>query len=112
MSLYIEENGVLIEEEDVEICCFQCPQIGDFIVLLIQWHHDPIISTHSYYCNTDQTCPYPILLMPSARLGSDKRQFSKSFVLTLLGVNSQYSAVNTGSQPKLLKFSHSVRAES
>ena len=37
--------------------------------------------THSHYPDTEPTTPHPILLMPNARLGSDKYQFYKSLVL-------------------------------
>ena len=34
----------------------------------------------SYYPDTELACPFPILLMPSARLGSNKYQFYKLLV--------------------------------
>ena len=36
--------------------------------------------TQSYYLDAELTSPYPILLMPSASLWSDKYQFYKSMV--------------------------------
>ena len=34
--------------------------------------------TRPHYPDTELTSPYPILVMPSARLGSDKNQLCKS----------------------------------
>ena len=35
--------------------------------------------TQSHYPDTEVTNPFPILLMPSARLGSDKYQFESNW---------------------------------
>ena len=64
--------------------------IGDFIVLP-NWKIRPPV-TQSHYPDTKLTSPHSILLMPSARLGSDKYQFCKS----LLWLDQESNRLLTG----------------
>ena len=75
---------------------------GDFVVLshweikpLTPWLDIPL----SYYPDTELTCPCPILLMPSARLGRNKYQFYKPLVCLDQEANSQSSTSEAHSLP-------------
>ena len=56
-------------------CLYSAAQLGNQVTGTMNQY-----PTESHYPDSEQRSPCPILLMLSARLGSDKYQFDKSFV--------------------------------
>ena len=71
------------------------------------WHHDPISYSVTHYPDTDLSSPYPILVMPSTRLGSDKHNFYKSLGLTR-PANRTLNLPHA--RPALCRFGHCARS--